>query len=127
MAYADRAQVVVEGIGSIRHRLRNREKQYMKVIRPALQAAGEFILEKSREYVPIRTKFLYNSGRVEVTGKRWDMSVYIRYEAPYAVFVHEDLNARHAPGRTAKFLERAIYENEDLIRAIIRNRSREGL
>lgn len=29
----------------------------------------------------------------------------VGFSAPYAIYVHEDLEARHAPGKQAKFLE----------------------
>jgi len=32
-------------------------------------------------------------------------SVVVGYTANYAIFVHEDLKARHAPGKQAKYLE----------------------
>ncbi len=43
--------------------------------------------------------------------------------AEYAVFVHEDLEARHTVGQ-AKYLEDAIANNRDAILSIIRSRLR---
>ena len=32
--------------------------------------------------------------------------MYVVYDTDYAIYVHEDLNARHKKGKNAKFLER---------------------
>lgn len=46
------------------------------------------------------------------------------YGAEYAIYVHEDLEARHAPGTNAKFLENAFKENERDILDIIAEENR---
>lgn len=83
--------------------------------------AAKFLLEKSLEIVPVDTGRLYRSGTVNKnrTGQGRRTVATVKYKAPYAIYVHEDLTARHKPGKTAKYLERParIYRSE--MRAII--------
>lgn len=43
--------------------------------------------------------------RLDAALKDQKASVQVGYTAAYAVYVHENLEAYHAPGKTAKFLE----------------------
>lgn len=82
-------------------------------IADALEKAGEIILQKSQIYVPRETGALANSGRVEVEGQGFGARSRVLYggdSAPYAVYVHENLEAQHKPPTCAKFLERAARE-----------------
>lgn len=45
--------------------------------------------------------------------------VEIGYTAYYAVFVHEDIDARHTKGQRAKYLQQAIQENSRRIYRIV--------
>lgn len=47
-------------------------------------------------------------------------SAVVGYTANYALYVHEDLNARHAPGKQAKYLEQPYRELKPEIPKIIR-------
>ena len=51
----------------------------------------------------------------------FDTDVIVHYGAgaDYAVYVHEDMNARHKPGKTAKYLERPAREKKNEIFKII--------
>lgn len=46
-------------------------------------------------------------------------TVEVTYSAPYAVFVHEDLTARHPHGGSAKFLETPARQHRDQMARII--------
>lgn len=51
------------------------------------------------------------------------VDVIVGYTANYAIFVHEDLTARHAPGKTAKYLEhpyREMINNREMSRIVTR-------
>ena len=62
---------------------------------------------------------MYVDPPVKIDGKNY--AIIIGFSAVYAVWVHEDMEARHpAPGTEAKFLERTIDENHDLILSILR-------
>lgn len=47
-------------------------------------------------------------------------SYIVGYSANYALHVHEDLEARHAPGKSAKFLEKPARELREELARIIR-------
>lgn len=70
-----------------------------------LVTLGMSILGRAVELAPIDTGFLRESGVLIDLGT----SIVIAFMAPYATYVHEDLNARHEVGR-AKFLEVALQE-----------------
>jgi hypothetical protein len=111
---------VVEGMRSVRHRIRIRRKMYDKAVRKAAKEAGEFLLEKTLPFVPVDTGRLRESGEVKVSGKVGDVSAWVQFLAPYAIFVHENMQAQHAPPTTAKFLEIAAIQYQDEVRTIIR-------
>lgn len=79
----------------------------------ALRAEAERIMAASKRLVPVDTGALRASGRVE--GPVWGgetVSVGLLYggpAAPYAVYVHENLAARHPTGQ-AKYLEQPVNE-----------------
>lgn len=69
----------------------------------ALEVAG-----KADELVPFDTGALSGSQRIEHATSR-TLTATVSYggpAAPYALVQHEDMDYRHAPGRTAKYLER---------------------
>lgn len=80
---------------------------------PALVQAtvesAQSMLADSQEIVPVDTGALRASGQVwppHVSGG--DVEVVIGYggaAVQYAIYVHEDLGANHAPGTSAKYLE----------------------
>lgn len=70
-----------------------------------LKNLGIAILGRAVELCPIDTGFLRKSGICIYTGD----SVIIGFYAPYAVYVHENMNCRHRVGQ-AKFLENAVQE-----------------
>jgi hypothetical protein len=43
----------------------------------------------------------------------------VSYDGPYAVIQHEALDFRHAPGRTAKYVEEPLLEHHDTLQEII--------
>lgn len=92
----------------------------------ALTTTAKKVFADSQNLVPVDTGALKASGKVKppkmeavtnvamgtggvtVAGGRATV-VEIEYggpDVPYAVIVHEDLQMRHAPGKTAKFLSR---------------------
>jgi hypothetical protein len=66
----------------------------------------EAVLTESNAHVPIDEGTLERSGVAQVDGGALEGAV--DYDMPYAVRQHEDLEARHAPGRAAKYLENAL-------------------
>jgi len=69
--------------------------------------AGGLIIERTaKRYVPVLTGNLKNSGYTRKVGPR---TVEVGFSAAYAVFVHENLEARHRNGQS-KYLQRAVVE-----------------
>ena len=79
-------------------------KEYILTV-DELEAIAEAILGLAIEYCPIRTGFLRSSGKVYIN------SNYARiiFEAPYAAYVHDNVNAFHPIGRD-HFLEQAAQD-----------------
>jgi hypothetical protein len=67
---------------------------------------AEAVLTEANARVPIDEAMLERSGTARVDGNA--LEAIVDYDTPYAVRQHEDMHARHAPGRTAKYLERAL-------------------
>lgn len=84
-----------------------------------IKKAGKFILDESRKIVPIDTKALYNSSSTKTKGRGWAAVQETMYQMYYGIYVHENLTARHKPGKSAKFLERPIRQNKAHIKSII--------
>lgn len=93
-----------------------------------LRLAAEHLLEAANRTVPIEEGTLLRSGVAQV-----DDSDGIRprgavsYDTVYAVYQHERLDLRHAPGRRAKWLELAGYEEADTLNALIATQLRRAL
>lgn len=80
----------------------------------ALRAEAEIEMTEAKRRTPVKTGALRASGHVE--GPIWERDdLYVRLvfggpAAPYAVRVHEDLEAFHRVGQ-AKFLESTLMES----------------
>ena len=81
----------------------------LKASKAALYAEAEGIMTQSKEIVPIDTTTLRQSGTVLLPEvKDGKVTVTMGYGGnaePYSLIVHEDLEAHHPRGGTAKFLE----------------------
>ena len=87
--------------------------------RQGVEAGAQLVSRKSDEVVPIDTGSLRGSREVhsgETAGEPWAAIV---YNADYALYVHEDLEARHLPGRQAKYLEAPLRRNQRSVRNLI--------
>lgn len=82
-----------------------------------LELAAEYVLQVSNDHVPIEEGTLERSGTVTVDPV--NLRAAIAYDTPYAVAQHEDLDAQHDPGRTAKYLENAMNSERKTVREII--------
>jgi len=82
-----------------------------------LQLATEHVLQLSNEVVPLDESELQRSGTASVDEA--SLTGVISYDTPYAVRQHEELRWRHAPGRTAKYLENSLNAARTEVAAII--------
>lgn len=90
-----------------------------------LLKGAEHLLAKSREVVPIEESTLSGSGATSLDEP--GLTAAVSYDTPYAARQHEELNWRHDPGRTAKYLERPLKEEKRTIEAIIAAEISKGL
>lgn len=86
-----------------------------------LKQAGSFVLNESQRIVPVDTGDLRRSGFTSHEGTGAKTIVKIGYRQSYAIYVHENLEARHAPGKSAKYLTKPMRKYKQQIIQIIRN------
>lgn len=88
-----------------------------KTVARAMFAEANVVMNESKKIVPVDTRNLRNSARVEKPEvSKHETSVEITYggaAAPYALFVHEDPKARHKDGKTYKYLEIPAMAHQD--------------
>lgn len=113
----------VSAVQSLASRIaKNADRAAIKVI--AEQAA--MVLEVARIYVPVRTGRLYRSaGRRYGNGGRQVEAGF--FDVPYAVSVHENPDAYHAPPTQYRFLSRAVFETRGARAALVRRHLGTGL
>lgn len=86
-----------------------------------LNAACNFILERSREIVPYDTGYLHSTGYTSINGRGFFATGEVGYSAYYAMIVHEKVWANFKNGKQAKYLESTIERYQMEIAALIRN------
>jgi hypothetical protein len=92
----------------------------------AVFAEATTVLNEAKKIVPVRDGYLKNSGKVEAPKiSPQETSVEVEFggaAAPYALYVHEDPNASHAPGKTYKFLEIPAMAHSDKFARAVKER-----
>lgn len=84
--------------------IRNGKKKFEGTIESMLRKAATIIYNESQKQVPVDTGDLKKSGKVVVTGKGFGARAFVVYDAKYAVWVHENLEAYHEPPTKARYL-----------------------
>lgn len=69
-----------------------------------LKKAALFLQAESQKIVPVDTGNLKNSAYTRTEGSGFETTAEVGYTADYAIYVHEDLEARHKPGKYAMYL-----------------------
>lgn len=82
-----------------------------------LALAAEHVLGEARKTVPIEEGTLERSGATSLDPE--NLKAAVSFDTPYSVRQHEDMTARHDPGRTAKYLENAINTEREAVKEII--------
>lgn len=95
----------VTGVKNVVRNMDGATKRVGVGLHQGLVATGLFIQRESQILCPIEFGLLRNSAFTRATGEGAFTEVEVGYTAGYAVYVHENLDARHAPGTSAKFLE----------------------
>lgn len=82
-----------------------------------LAISAEHVLGEAKKTVPIEEHTLEESGTVSTDPA--NLRAAVVFDTPYAVAQHEDMTARHDPGRSAKYLENAMNSETAAVREII--------
>jgi hypothetical protein len=108
----------VQGVKEIKDALAKHRHKSAKGLRVGLLRAGLFLQRESQKIVPVDTNALRASANTRAEGAGFDVAVVVSYGTDYALYVHENLEARHKPGKSAKFLEKPIREKRKRIQQI---------
>lgn len=82
-----------------------------------LLLGAELVVDTADRDVPLEQGTLSRSGQASVDESQ--LRAAAAFDTPYAVAQHENLALRHPNGRKAKYLERALAETTDEVRALI--------
>lgn len=111
---ADNIKIEIKGARELRNKLVRAGSEAGKIMSIALYQEAEKIMSKSKKQVPVDTGALRGTGHVQLPQKLGNnIQVKLGYGGPaaeYAVYVHENLNARHKVGK-AKYLEDPALEH----------------
>jgi len=110
----------VQGLKGLVAAFRIQKQVSEKAMRKGLLKSGLFLQRESQKIVPIDTSALKSSAATASSIERSKMEVVISYGTAYALYVHEDLEARHKPGKTAKFLEGPFREHQKKLINIVK-------
>lgn len=115
----------VQGLKNIEAAIKVQQNVTEKGLRKGLFRAGLFLQRESQKIVPVETSILKNSAHTRMVGTGMDVAAIISYGTDYAMYVHENLEARHKPGKQAKFLEQPLRDHQERLREIIAQAIRE--
>ncbi len=111
----------ITGMKSVLNKLKLSQTLTAKKAQIGLKDAGLYLQRKSQEVVPVDTSNLKGGAFTRnVGGSGFDTDMVVGYVADYAVYVHEDMNASHATGKKAKYLEGPAREEKSKIIKIIK-------
>jgi len=117
----------VSGVAAVTEALRKKFRSHGRGFARGMKMAGLLIQRASQLIVPIDTAALKNSAFTRnVGGKEFKVEIIVGYTVIYAIYVHEDMNAKHSSGKEAKFLEKPFRENRKAIIKIVRTETRRG-
>jgi hypothetical protein len=112
-----KVSVELKGQESLSRLFERAGNAHRKALSQAMFKEAESILKESKEIVPVDFGVLKNSGRVEqpkITATGIEVEItYGGAASQYALIVHEDPNARHAEGKSYKYLEIPVNNNAD--------------
>lgn len=111
--------IKITGAGKVITRMRRATVGITANLERNLMRAGLYVQRESMKIVPIDENVLRSSARTRSIGSVLRPDVVVSYRTDYAVYVHEDMKAKHKKGKTAKFLERVIREKKIEIFRII--------
>lgn len=103
----------VSGFRELKKALKAQGQRAEKSLAAALYAEGERIMAEAKRLCPVDTGTLRSTGHVQKPViRRGSIEVTLGFggpAAPYAVYVHENLNVHHTVGQ-AKYLEKPLND-----------------
>lgn len=112
--------IKIRGMSQVLGKLRKSKSTTASGVERGLKMAGHFLQRESQLIVPVRLGFLKGGAFTRnIGGRGFDADVIVGYVEDYAVYVHEDLNAQHKPGKQAKYLEQPARQKRGEIIKII--------
>ncbi len=110
----------ITGMNKVLKKMKKAGAGYEQKVERGLKNAGLFVQGESQRIVPVDTTNLKGGAFTRnVGGGGLKTDVVVGYVADYAVYVHENLDARHKPGKQAKFLESVVRKERSEIFRII--------
>jgi hypothetical protein len=105
----------VSGSKEVMANLERNTREKWKETVDAFITECEGIMSESQERCPVLTGTLRRSGTVQTNTENInEVEVELGYNTEYAIYVHENLEARHPVGE-AKFLENPVNEHAKTI------------
>jgi len=115
--------VTVKGGFNIRRNLERYKALSVKEQRGRMREACMEVQRRSQLVVPVDVGNLKNSCETRVVHTASGVRGQIMYLAAYAAFVHENLRARHNPGKRAKFLQGPLQDSTHEVARILGGRA----
>lgn len=110
----------VENLDYVIQAMGKEREKTERTIAEGLWKAGEIILKKSQELVPVDTGELRSTGKLFSWGSGLNTVVFIRYSAEHAIWVHENLEAYHKPPTQARYLADAVSKSRGTVTAMLK-------
>lgn len=117
-----RVAFLLGGLEQLEKSLHAKRDAYSRGMKKGVILAALLVQGESQKIVPVDTGNLRASAGTRYVGNGVDKhDAEVFYTAAYAIYVHEDLEARHQPGKTAQFIVIAMQKNRLKIVEIIKN------
>ena len=121
-------QLKVTGVEEVLANIERLTKGQWKDAKKALVQEATVIMQKSAPQTPVEFGPLRRSATIEETKEtRTTYELALGYTQDYAAAVHENLNAHHAAGTHAKFLEIPLMEQAPKISRNVAKRVKRGM
>ena len=96
----------ISGIDIVLRNLKKSRGTIGTSVAKGLKRGALLLQRESMKIVPVDTNILRAGAfNRNIGGEGFDTDMMVGYQAEYAVYVHEDLEARHKTGKQAKYLE----------------------
>jgi hypothetical protein len=98
----------LQGINDVIKNFEKINRMVEQNLTESLKKGGDMILKESNSLAPRDTGNMIRESDVKEVAP---LDFQVRYNEDYALYVHEDLEARHPNGGQAKFLQIATNDN----------------